>query len=68
MFRETVYNMKLIVLLAVVPFVLTAHPKSCCTSTKFTATLLQFGGYVDPNTHTPKPIDVSYIYMYLDIK
>jgi hypothetical protein len=68
MFGETVYIMKLILLLAVVPIVLTAHPKPCCSSTKFTATLLQLGGYVDPNTQGPKPINVSYVYMYLYIK
>lgn len=64
MLRETVDIMKLILLLAVVPFVLTANPKPCCSNSKFTATLLQFGGYVDPITQLPKTINVSCIHVH----
>lgn len=55
--RDTAMIRFIVILL--LPLALCNDP--CCTSTKFTAYLIELGGYLDPKTNTPTPVDVGHI-------
>ncbi|XP_071130920.1 uncharacterized protein [Mytilus edulis] len=50
--------MKFIALL-LLPLVFGADPQPCCTRTKFTTSLVELGGYLDPVSNIPTPVDFT---------